>query len=98
MYGLEGQVVMVIPGQSACLACLYPEIPPNWRRRFPVIGAVAALAGNIGALEGIKWLTGLGTPVLGRMIRFRCGGDALPNDQAVEKSFVRRLWSDGLKR
>ena len=70
MYGMEGQVVLVMPGQSACLACLYPEIPPNWRRRFPVIGAVAALAGNLGAIEGIKWLTGLGAPALGRMIHF----------------------------
>ena len=68
MYGMEGQVVVVIPGQTACLACLYPEVPPHWRRQFPVLGSVAALAGHLGATEGIKWLTGIGTISAGRMI------------------------------
>ncbi|RFC42341.1 MAG: Molybdopterin or thiamine biosynthesis adenylyltransferase [Verrucomicrobia bacterium] len=70
MYGMEGQVIPVLPGKTACLACLYPEMPPHWRRRFPVLGAVAALAGNVGAIEGIKLLTGLGTSMAGRMIFF----------------------------
>lgn len=70
MYGMEGQVIPVIPGRTACLACLYPEIPPHWRRRFPVLGAVAALTGNLGVIEGIKLLTGLGTSMAGRMIYF----------------------------
>ncbi|MEM7015000.1 MAG: HesA/MoeB/ThiF family protein, partial [Verrucomicrobiota bacterium] len=44
MFNLEGHVIPIQPGNSACLACLYPESPPNWKRRFPVIGAVSALA------------------------------------------------------
>lgn len=70
MFNLEGHVVPIVPGESACLACLYPEIPPNWKRRFPVIGAVSALTANIGAMEGIKLLTGLGTANVGKMIYF----------------------------
>lgn len=70
MFNLEGHVITIVPGQTGCLACLYPEIPPNWKRRFPVIGAVSALTANIGAMEGIKLLTGLGTPNLNRMIYF----------------------------
>ena len=70
MYNMEGQVIPILPGKSACLACLYPEIPPNWKRVFPVIGAVSALAAQIGAMEGIKLLTGLGTANLNRMIFF----------------------------
>ena len=70
MYNLEGHVVPIIPGETACLACLYPEIPPNWKRRFPVIGAVSALAANVGVMEGIKLLTGLGTSNAGKMIYF----------------------------
>lgn len=73
MYNLEGRIIPVIPGDSACLACLYPEIPPRWKRRFPVIGAVSALAANIGAMEGIKLLTGLGTANANRMIYFDSG-------------------------
>lgn len=70
MYNLEGRIIPVIPGESPCLACIYPEIPPNWKRRFPVIGAVSALAANIGAMEGIKFLTGIGEVQSGRMIYF----------------------------
>jgi molybdopterin/thiamine biosynthesis adenylyltransferase len=59
MYSMEGQVMTIVPGQTACLNCLYPEIPPNWKRRFPVIGAVSALVANIAALEGIKIIAGM---------------------------------------
>ena len=70
MYNLEGHVIPILPGQSPCLACLYPEVPPHWKRRFPVIGAVSALTANIGALEGIKFLTGIGEVQTGKMIYF----------------------------
>ncbi|MCL4109437.1 UNVERIFIED_CONTAM: hypothetical protein GTU68_043665 [Idotea baltica] len=70
MYNLEGRIIPIVPDESACLACLYPEIPPNWKRRFPVIGAVSALAAQIGVMEGIKLLTGLGTANANRMIYF----------------------------
>ncbi|MEX2579864.1 MAG: HesA/MoeB/ThiF family protein [Verrucomicrobiales bacterium] len=79
MYNLEGRVVSVVPGESACLACLYPELPPHWKRRFPVIGAVAALAANVGVMEGIKLLTGLGTTNLNRMIYFDAGAMRFQN-------------------
>jgi molybdopterin/thiamine biosynthesis adenylyltransferase len=68
MYSLEGRVIPIVPGETACLACLYPEIPAHWKRRFPVIGAVSALVGNISALEGIKWMTGVGEVNAGKMI------------------------------
>lgn len=70
MFNLEGHILPIVPGQTACLNCLYPEIPPNWKRRFPVIGAVSALAANIGVLEGIKLLTGLGEAQTGKMLYF----------------------------
>ncbi|MEM7147263.1 MAG: HesA/MoeB/ThiF family protein [Verrucomicrobiota bacterium] len=68
MYHLEGRVLPIVPGKTACLACLYPEVPSHWKRRFPVIGAVSAMVGNIGALEGIKLITGVGEVNLGKMI------------------------------
>lgn len=70
MFNLEGQVMMIVPGQTPCLACLFPEIPPHWKRRFPVIGAVSALTANIAAMEGIKLLAGFGEVALNRMIYF----------------------------
>lgn len=70
MYGLEGQVIPIVPGRTPCLACLYPEVPEHWRRRFPVMGAVSALAANIGAMEGIKLLAGFGEVSLNRLLYF----------------------------
>jgi molybdopterin/thiamine biosynthesis adenylyltransferase len=68
MYELEAQLTTVLPGQAPCLACLYPEEPPAWRRRFPVFGAVAGAVGSLGAMEAIKVLAGLGEPLLGRLL------------------------------
>ena len=68
MYGLEVQVTTVVAGKTPCLACLYPEVPPGWKRRFPVLGAVAGVAGCLGAAEAIKVLAGVGEPLFGRMV------------------------------
>ena len=68
MFELEMQLTTVLPGQSPCLACLYPQEPPQWQRRFPVFGAVAATVGSLGAMEVVKVLAGLGAPLAGRML------------------------------
>ncbi len=73
MFNMEGHVIPIVPGETPCLACLYPEIPPHWKREFPVIGAVSALAANIGAVEGIKLLSGVGQVQKGKMIFFDAG-------------------------
>jgi molybdopterin/thiamine biosynthesis adenylyltransferase len=70
MYDLEGRLMSVVPGQSACLACLYPEPPPNWSRRFPVFSAVSSTVGSLAAMEAIKLLAGLGTPLAGHLLTF----------------------------
>lgn len=68
MFGLEGQLTTIIPGQTPCLACLYPEIPPGWQREFPVIGAVSATVANLAALEGIKLLAGFGELLTSKLL------------------------------
>jgi molybdopterin-synthase adenylyltransferase len=68
MYNLEGHVFPILASQTPCLACLFPEQPPHWKRRFPVIGAVSALIANLGAMEGLKLLLGFGESNLGKMI------------------------------
>jgi molybdopterin/thiamine biosynthesis adenylyltransferase len=68
MYGMEFQVAVVLPGRTACLACLYPEEPPAWKRKFPVLGGVAAAAGALGAVEAVKLLAGIGEPLAGRLL------------------------------
>lgn len=65
MYDFDVQITTFVPGRSPCLACLYPEEPPHWRREFPVFGAVAGTAGALAATEVIKLITGVGEPLAG---------------------------------
>ncbi len=68
MYDFEAQVTTIVPGKGPCLACLTPADPPAWKRQFPVFGAVAAVAGNLAAVEAIKVLSGVGEPLVGRLL------------------------------
>ncbi|MCE3016605.1 MAG: HesA/MoeB/ThiF family protein [Pirellula sp.] len=69
MYELEAQIFSVLPGASPCLRCLFPEPPPNWKRQFPVLGAVSGMVGCLGATEAIKLITGIGKPLIGRLLK-----------------------------
>jgi len=68
MYELDAQLTTVIPGKTPCVACLYPDDPPAWKREFPVFGAVSGGIGCWGAMEAIKVIAGLGQPLLGRLL------------------------------
>jgi len=70
MYELEAQITTIVPGQTPCLACLYPEKPPAWKREFPVFGAVSGVVACLGAMEAIKVLSGLGHPLTSQMLTF----------------------------
>jgi molybdopterin/thiamine biosynthesis adenylyltransferase len=68
MHGMEFSVTVFHPAHAGCLACLCPEPPAWWKRRFPVFGAVSGVAGSVAALEAIKLITGIGEPLVGRML------------------------------
>jgi molybdopterin-synthase adenylyltransferase len=68
MHSLEASVTTFIPGKTGCLRCYVPEVPPSWTRQFPVFGAVSGTAACIGAMEVIKWITGVGEPLAGRLL------------------------------
>ncbi|MFT7035013.1 MAG: molybdopterin/thiamine biosynthesis adenylyltransferase [Cyclobacteriaceae bacterium] len=68
MYELEAQVMTVIPGESACLSCLYPDWPKAWKREFPVFGAVSGTVACLGAMEVIKLIADFGEPLTGRLL------------------------------
>lgn len=73
MHHWEVTVATVVPGRGPCLRCWCPEAPGWWTRRFPVLGAVAGTAGCLAATEAVKLITGLGTPLTGRMLRLDLG-------------------------
>ncbi|MCP3920440.1 MAG: HesA/MoeB/ThiF family protein [bacterium] len=70
MYELAAQVTTIVPGRTPCLACRVPTPPPDWKRQFPVFGAVSGSVGCIAAMEAIKVLAGLGEPLLGRVLAY----------------------------
>lgn len=68
MYDLEANITTIIPGETPCLSCLHPETPPEWKREFPVFGAVSGMVGCLAAMEAIKVLAGFGEPLKGEMV------------------------------
>ena len=70
MFDLDAQITTVVPGETACLSCLFPEKPPEWRREFPVFGAVSGTVGCLAAMEAVKVLAGFGQPLTNRLLTF----------------------------
>ena len=69
MYEMEAQIMTIIPGETPCLQCIFPQQPPHWTRQFPVLGAVSGTVACLGAVEAVKLITGMGTPLAGKMLR-----------------------------
>jgi molybdopterin/thiamine biosynthesis adenylyltransferase len=67
VHGFEGRAMTVIPGKTACLYCVYhgTTLPGE---KFPVIGVTPAVIGCIQATEVIKFITGLGELLTGRLL------------------------------
>lgn len=68
MFAMEAQLTTFVPGKTGCLACLVPQAPPDWRRQFPVLGAVSGTVGAMGAVEAVKLLTGIGEVLAGTLL------------------------------
>jgi molybdopterin/thiamine biosynthesis adenylyltransferase len=68
MYELEAQITTIVPGETACLSCIYPDKPVAWKRKFPVFGAVSGTVACLGAMEAIKVIAGLGETLAGKLL------------------------------
>lgn len=66
VYGLEGRAMTIIPGETACLRCVYRGLIPE--EKFPVIGVAPAVIGCIQATEAIKYITGIGRLLTNRLL------------------------------
>jgi adenylyltransferase/sulfurtransferase len=71
--GLCGQIAFIHPPETACLACLVPEGPPS--EIFPILGATAGVLGCLEAMEALKYLTGTGELLKGRLLF--CDGEIM---------------------
>lgn len=69
VHGLDGEITTMIPGQTACLSCIYPEVPARGGA-VPVFGVTPALIASLQVMEVIKLFSGLGDLLAGRMLYF----------------------------
>jgi molybdopterin/thiamine biosynthesis adenylyltransferase len=70
--GFVGQMLTVIPGETACYRCLFEDPPPPEVMARPPNGPLSPLPGIFGTLqaaEAVKLLLGLGRPLTNRLLR-----------------------------
>ena len=65
--GTFGQVTTIVPGKTKSLREIFPSVREKGGK-LPIIGATAGVVGSIQAMEVIKLLTGLGEPLLNRLL------------------------------
>jgi len=83
VYGFDGQVTTIILGKTACLRCIFPQAPQP--ETFPVIGVTPGVIGLIQAREVIKYITGIGELLAGRLMIWD-GVDSKLEEVAVERN------------
>ncbi|MBE0535274.1 MAG: molybdopterin-synthase adenylyltransferase MoeB [Phycisphaerae bacterium] len=76
----HGQLITVLPGESACYRCIFHEPPPPSAvpscSQAGVLGVLAGVIGSLQATEAIKYLLGLGDLLTNRLLTY----DALTMD------------------
>ncbi len=74
IFRFDGQASFFHAAQGPCYRCLYPEPPPPGLvpscAEGGVLGILPGIIGVIQATEAIKWLTGIGEPLIGRLLSF----------------------------
>lgn len=65
----RGLITTILPGETPCLACVYPEGFPGGEG-LGVLGVIPGLIANIQALEAIKIIIGHGPSLAGKLLKF----------------------------
>ncbi len=82
VHGFVGQVTTVIPGETACLRCIFPNDPPEGV--FPIIGATCGVVASIQMTEVLKYISRTGTLAVNRLL-FWNGADTTMSEIPVER-------------
>jgi molybdopterin/thiamine biosynthesis adenylyltransferase len=86
--GTSGLVMAIRPGESACYRCAFPEQPPAGSTpscaEAGVLGPAAGVIGSLQALEALKLVAGVGTPLLNAFLQLDLA------DASVLRVAVRR--------
>lgn len=74
IYQFDGQISLFHAAEGPCYRCIYPEPPPPGLvpscAEGGVLGVLPGIVGSLQAAEAIKWITGAGESLLGRLILF----------------------------
>jgi molybdopterin/thiamine biosynthesis adenylyltransferase len=69
-----GQTITVLPGQTTCFRCVFPQPPPKDAiptcSQAGVIGVLPGVIGTIQATEAVKFLLGKGKLLAGRILMY----------------------------
>jgi molybdopterin/thiamine biosynthesis adenylyltransferase len=87
----RGLLTTILPGETACLACLYPEGSPGGEG-LGVLGFIPAVIANLQALEAIKLLIGQGASLAGKVLRFN-GNDMKFQINEIQRNVNCRVCS-----
>ncbi len=74
IHRFEGQAFTYVPKRGPCYRCLFPEPPadgavPNCAEAG-VLGVLPGVMGTLQATEAIKLITGIGEPLVGRLLTY----------------------------
>ena len=70
----QGQLMTYVPGEGPCYRCVFKNPPPKDAvptcKQAGVIGAMAGVIGCLQAMEAIKYITGAGKLLTGRLLTY----------------------------
>ena len=70
----SGQLMTYVPGQGPCYRCVFKNPPPRDAvptcKQAGVIGAMAGVIGCLQAMEAVKYITGAGELLTGRLLTY----------------------------
>ncbi|MDI6719096.1 MAG: HesA/MoeB/ThiF family protein [Methanomicrobiales archaeon] len=81
--GFDGQATTILPGRTACLACIFPRPPPA--DVFPVVGTAPGIIGLVQANEVLKYFLNTGSLLENRLLLWN-GMASVMEEVAVERN------------
>lgn len=70
----KGQLMTVVPGEGPCYRCVFKNPPPPDAvptcKQAGVIGAMGGVIGSLQAMEAVKFITGTGELLIGKLLTY----------------------------
>ena len=70
----KGQLMTYVPGEGPCYRCVFKNPPPKDAvptcKQAGVIGAMGGVIGSLQAMEAVKYITGVGELLTGKLLTF----------------------------